>query len=116
MSTKKDLRRLRIRKGIKMKISGTAEIPRLSVFKSNTAIYVQLIDDVRGLTLASANSRELGNKKNTNISNSKEVGKTLGEKAKADGIEKIVFDRGGYRYHGRVKAVAEGAREAGLKF
>ena len=116
MSTKKDLRRTRIRKGIRTKISGTAEVPRLSVFKSNTAIYGQLIDDVHGVTLASANSREIGNPKNTNIGNSKEVGKALGKKAKADGIEKIVFDRGGYRYNGKVKALAEGAREAGLKF
>lgn len=116
MSTKKDLRRIRIRRGIRNKISGTNLVPRLSIFRSNTAVYVQLIDDVNGLTLASANSRELGNPKNTNIENSKKVGKLLGEKAKADGIEKVVFDRGGYRYHGRVQAIAEGAREAGLKF
>ncbi len=116
MSTKKDLRRIRIRRGIRTKVSGTTAVPRLSVFKSNTAVYAQLIDDVNGVTLASANSRELGNPKNTNIENSKKVGKLLGEKAKADGIESVVFDRGGYRYHGRVRAIAEGAREAGLKF
>lgn len=116
MATKKDNRRLRIRKGIRKKIAGTSERPRLSVFKSNTAIYAQLIDDLAGRTLAYASSVELGSKNSTNIELSKEVGKKLAEKAKSTGIEDVVFDRGGYVYHGKVKALAEGAREGGLKF
>jgi large subunit ribosomal protein L18 len=116
MATQKDLRRLRIRKGIRRKISGTAEMPRLSVFKSNSSIYVQLIDDINGTTIASASSRELGASENTNLEKSREVGKKLAEKALANGIKKIVFDRGGYLYHGKVKALADGAREGGLKF
>ncbi|MEO9804405.1 MAG: 50S ribosomal protein L18 [Reichenbachiella sp.] len=116
MAITKEQRRLRIRKGIRNKITGTAERPRLSVFKSNKDIYVQLIDDVNGHTLAATSSAELGKKANINIEISKEVGKKLAEKATGTGISSVVFDRGGYPYHGKVKALAEGAREGGLKF
>ena len=117
MAISKDKRRLRIRRSIRKKISGVAESPRLSVYKSNTAIYAQLIDDTKGHTLVSASSSELTkDKKNINIDDSKKVGLSLAEKAKASGIETVVFDRSGYQYHGRIKALAEGAREGGLKF
>ena len=103
--------RLRIKRGIRKKLSGTAARPRISVFKSNAKIY-----DERGHTLVSASSAELGAQKNTNVELSKEVGKKLAEKATAEGISEVVFDRNGYIYHGKVKALAEGAREGGLKF
>jgi len=115
MAITKTNRRLRIRRGIRNKISGTADRPRLSVYRSNKAIYAQLIDDVAGHTLVATNSSELGNT-STNIEASKSVGKKLAEKASASGINSVVFDRGGYPYHGNVKALAEGAREGGLKF
>jgi len=115
MSKIKNERRLRIRRGIRNKISGSAERPRLSLYKSNKAIYAQLIDDALGNTLIAANSIELGIKNNT-IEGAKKVGEMLAEKAKSTGIENVVFDRGGYVYHGRVKALAEGARQGGLKF
>ncbi len=115
MSITKIARRQRIHRGIRKKISGTAARPRLSVYKSNRAIYAQLIDDTRGHTLAAANSMELGVKNNT-IESSKQVGQKLAERAREAGIESIVFDRSGYLYHGQVKALAEGAREGGLKF
>ncbi|NJN27094.1 MAG: 50S ribosomal protein L18 [Cyclobacteriaceae bacterium] len=116
MAIDKSSRRLRIKRGIRNKISGTAEKPRLSVFKSNTALYAQLIDDINGQTLSSSSSKELGAAKTVNIENSKEVGKKLAEKAMANGITNVVFDRNGYIYHGKLKAFAEGAREGGLKF
>lgn len=115
MAISKTERRTRIKRGIRNKISGTAEIPRVSVFKSNKAIYAQIIDDVAGTTITSSSSIELG-KEGVNIDVSKEVGKALAEKAKASKVEKVVFDRNGYPYHGKVKALAEGAREGGLKF
>ena len=115
MGVTKEGRRLRIRRGIRNKIAGTPAKPRLSVFKSNKAIYAQLIDDENGKTLAAASSRELGIA-NAGVENSKNVGTKIAEKAKSAGIETIVFDRSGYRYHGQVKALAEGAREGGLKF
>jgi large subunit ribosomal protein L18 len=115
MAFNKEKRRLRIRKGIRKQISGTKERPRLSVFKSNKGIYAQLIDDDSGHTLASASSKELG-KSGITITISKDVGKKLAEKAVANGINTVIFDRGGYLYHGRVKALADGAREGGLKF
>jgi large subunit ribosomal protein L18 len=115
MADKKE-RRLRIKRGIRKKISGTAERPRLSVFRSNTGIYAQLIDDIRGVTLVSVSMRELGDKVSLNVENSRKAGMKLAEKAKAAGIEQVVFDRNGYLYHGNVKAFAEGAREGGLKF
>lgn len=116
MATKKDLRRLRIRRGIRNKISGSTSIPRLSVFRSNTGIYAQLIDDLEGFTLVSASSSEVSSVTGTKVELSKVVGQKLAEKALAKGINQVVFDRGGYLYHGRVKALAEGAREGGLKF
>ncbi len=115
MATQKDSRRLRIKHSIRAKISGVAEKPRLSVFRSNTGIYAQIIDDVKGHTLAAVSSKELG-LTNGNVDNAKQVGAKLAEKALAVGVSTVVFDRNGYLYHGRVKAVAEGAREGGLKF
>lgn len=115
MATQKDSRRLRIKHSIRAKISGVADKPRLSVFRSNTGIYAQIIDDVKGHTLAAASSKELG-LVNGNVDNAKQVGAKLAEKALAAGVSTVVFDRNGYLYHGRVKAVAEGAREGGLKF
>ena len=115
MALDKLSRRNRIRKRIRKKLNGTSDRPRLSVYKSNRAIYAQLIDDLKGHTLAAISSRELG-KDSVTIEISAEVGKKLAEKAKAEGIENVIFDRGGYIYHGKVKALAEGAREGGLKF
>ena len=114
----KVVRRQKLRWRIRAKISGTSQKPRLSVFRSNSDIYVQLIDDKSGLTLASANSRQgdiaiqPGNKSEKSVL----VGKLVAQKAMALGITTCVFDRGGYLYHGRVKAVADGAREGGLQF
>jgi len=108
-------RRKKIKQGIRRKIRGTAEKPRVSVYKSNKAIYAQLVDDLKGHTIVAASSKELADK-TVNADISKEMGKKLAEKAKSAGIEEVVFDRNGYLYHGRVKAVAEGAREGGLKF
>lgn len=115
MASKKVKRRSRIRYSIRKKISGTAEKPRLSVFKSNKAIYAQIIDDEKGHTLVAVSSREIGTT-GLNIKTAKEAGKKLAEKASSTGVEKVIFDRGGYLYHGRVKALAEGAREGGLNF
>jgi large subunit ribosomal protein L18 len=86
------------------------------VFRSNRGIYAQIIDDLKGVTIAAASSVELGEKAKLNIENSKSVGKKLAEKAAASGVQSIVFDRNGYLYHGNIKALAEGAREGGLKF
>ncbi|MEO6001422.1 MAG: 50S ribosomal protein L18 [Chitinophagaceae bacterium] len=110
--------RQKIRYRIRRKIAGTTEIPRLSVFRSNTEIYVQLIDDVKNETLASASSKdkEILAQKVDKSGKSKLVGAAIAKKAVALGLSDVVFDRGGYLYHGRVKAVAEGAREGGLKF
>lgn len=115
MALNKEQKRARIKRRVRGKISGSAELPRLSVYKSNKEIYAQLIDDKAGKTLASASSRAL-NVKGTKVEISAEVGKAIAEKAKAVGIESIVFDRNGFVYHGRVKALADGAREGGLKF
>jgi large subunit ribosomal protein L18 len=115
MAGKNRERRERIKMGVRKKISGTNERPRLSVFRSNTGIYAQIIDDVKGVTIASASTVELG-KKTVNMENSKNVGKKLAEKAVASGVQSIVFDRNGYLYHGNIKAFADGAREGGLKF
>jgi large subunit ribosomal protein L18 len=117
MATAKTDRRQRLKYHIRKKVQGTSERPRLSVFRSNTNIYAQIIDDVKGVTLASASSLELGEKKwNTNVGAAQEVGKKLAEKAQAAGVSAVVFDRNGYLYHGKVKALAEGAREGGLNF
>lgn len=117
MALTKTQKRNRIKNRVRGKISGSAELPRLSVYKSNKEIYAQLVDDLDGKTLASASSREKGvDSKGTKIEISAAVGKKIAEKAKAAGIENIVFDRNGFVYHGRVKALADGAREGGLKF
>lgn len=114
----KVLRRQKIRFRIRHKITGTSESPRLSVFRSNTEIYAQLIDDVTGKTLVSASSNEknLKAQKVTKLEKSKLVGAAIARKASDLGLSTVIFDRGGYLYHGRVKALAEGAREGGLKF
>ena len=104
---------------IRKKIVGTAERPRLNVYRSLNHIYVQLVDDLRGSTLVAANSAEgkKGERRTGgNVASAKSVGKAIAERAKAKGITKVVFDRGGYIYHGRVKALADAAREAGLQF
>ena len=102
---------------VRGKISGTPECPRLNVFRSNANIYAQLIDDVNGVTLASASTLEKAFEGATgNCEAAKKVGLALAERAKAKGIEEVVFDRGGYVYHGRVAALSEGAREGGLNF
>ncbi len=116
MSLTKSDRRQRIKYRIRKIVSGTAVKPRLSVFRSNKEIYAQLIDDVNGVTLAAASSREKGVSKGTSVEVANAVGKLIGEKAAAAGIENVTFDRGGYLYHGRIKSLAEGARAAGLKF
>lgn len=110
--------RVKIKYRIRKKISGVAAKPRLSVFRSNSDIYAQLIDDNNGVTLAAASSRQkdIQAQKAPKIEKSKMVGAAIAGKAKELGISTVVFDRGGYIYHGRVKAVAEGAREAGLDF
>lgn len=114
----KVIRRQKIRYNIRKSVSGTADRPRLSVFRSNRDIYVQLIDDVTGKTLVAASSKDKDIKaqKATKVELSNLVGKAVAGKAVAVGIKSVVFDRGGYLYHGRVKAVAEGAREGGLQF
>ena len=102
---------------VRSKVSGTPERPRLNVFRSNANIYAQIIDDVAGKTIVSASTLEKGFEGATgNIEAAKKVGQMIGERAKAQGIDTVVFDRGGHVYHGRVAAVAEGAREAGLEF
>ena len=109
--------RLKRHKRVRAKISGTPEMPRLNVFRSEANIYAQVIDDVNGVTLASASSLDKAIEGyGGNIDAATAVGKLVAERAKAKGIETVVFDRGGYLYHGRVKALAEGAREGGLKF
>ncbi|PCS00629.1 50S ribosomal protein L18 [Lactococcus fujiensis] len=115
MISKPDKNKLRQRRHTRVrgKISGTSETPRLNVFRSNTNIYAQVIDDVAGVTLASANSLKLTGSKSEQAA---QVGTAIAEAAKAKGVEVVVFDRGGYLYHGRVQALAEAAREAGLKF
>ena len=109
--------RLKRHKRVRAKISGTPETPRLDVFRSNTHIYAQLIDDVNGVTIAAAASNEKDFEgSGSNIEAAGKVGKLIAERAKAKGVEDVVFDRGGYIFHGRVKALAEGAREGGLNF
>jgi large subunit ribosomal protein L18 len=116
MSLTKSDRRQRIRFRIRKIVSGTAAKPRLSVFRSNKEIYAQLIDDVNGVTLLAASSREKGVNKGTSVEVAAAVGKLVGEKALKAGIDAVTFDRGGYLYHGRIQSLAEGARAAGLKF
>jgi large subunit ribosomal protein L18 len=117
--TSKNQNRRRVHERIRKKILGTAERPRLNVYRSLNHIYVQLIDDLQGSTLVSSNSAEgkKGERRTGgNLAAAKTVGKNIAERAKAKGITKVVFDRGGYIYHGRVKALADSAREAGLQF
>ena len=119
MGNTKIYRRNRIRQRIKKVISGTSDFPRLSVFRSNKEIYCQLIDDTNGKTLIQSSSRDksiIDLKLATNMEVAFNVGKVIAEKAIKEGINKIKFDRGGYLYHGRVKSLADGAREGGLKF
>ena len=116
----KNAARQRIHKRIREKLRGTAERPRLNVYRSLNHIYAQLVDDSEGKTLVSANSREgakgAASTTGGNVAAAKAVGKTLAERARQKSITKVVFDRGGYLYHGRVKALADAAREAGLQF
>ena len=114
--SKKVQNRQRIKRRVRAKVTGNADRPRLSVFRSNNHIYAQLIDDLNGTTLASASSRKIDAEGKAPVEVGTLVGKALAESAKSAGIETAVFDRNGYRYHGRVKALAEGAREGGLKF
>ena len=116
--TQKNKTRLRVHERIRTKVNGTPERPRLSVYRSTNHIYVQIIDDLHGKTLVAASTVEgKGSRKaGGNLASAKEVGKSVAEKAKSKGITKVVFDRGGYLYHGRVKALADAAREAGLQF
>jgi len=117
--TSKNQNRRHVHERIRKKILGTADRPRLNVYRSLNHIYVQLIDDLQGTTLVSANSAEGKNGERRiggNLAAAKTVGKNIAERAKAKGITKVVFDRGGYIYHGRVKALADSAREAGLQF
>jgi large subunit ribosomal protein L18 len=117
MSVKtKDAIRLRRRRRVRAKVSGTAERPRVAVFRSNRGVSAQLIDDVAGATLAYASWTESEFKSLDKMEQAKQVGAALAARAKAAGVETVVFDRGGYQYHGRVKALAEGAREGGLAF
>lgn len=116
MEAKKSLRRRKIRYGIRKKIKGTADRPRLAVFRSNKQIYAQLIDDVNGHTLAAASSRELTDAKGTKTELASIVGSNLAQRAIEKNITSVCFDRGGFLFHGRIKALAEGAREGGLIF
>ena len=112
----KPQRRLRRRRRVRAKIIGTARRPRLSVYRSNRGVFAQLVDDSAGRTLAAVNWTEPELRRLAPMEQAERAGKLLGERAKQEGIERCVFDRGGYRYHGRVRALAEGAREAGLQF
>lgn len=112
----KAIKRQRVKRGIRKKISGTADRPRLTVYRSDKHIYAQLIDDTKGMTVVSASSLEKDLSRGTKTETSGLVGKQLAERAKEAGVESAVFDRNGFRYHGRVKALAESAREGGLKF
>lgn len=118
MALSKEHRRQRIHFRIRKTISGSAQRPRLAVYRSNKEIYAQLIDDVRGVTITAASSRDkdIDASKANKTEAAKLVGKSIAEKAMKAGVESVAFDRGGYLYHGRVKSLAEGAREGGLKF
>ncbi|WP_420237574.1 50S ribosomal protein L18 [Telmatobacter bradus] len=114
--TKRNEIRQRIHTRIRRKLSGTAVRPRLNIYRSLNHIYAQLVDDQAGVTLVSASSIELKMKTGGNIASAKEIGKVVAERAVAKGVKLVVFDRGGYLYHGRIKALADAAREAGLEF
>jgi large subunit ribosomal protein L18 len=117
-TTAKTIRRERRKKGMRKTMSGTPSRPRLSVFRSLQHIYAQVIDDLAGRTVASASSLDVDGvaRKGGNVDAAKEIGKAIADRAKKAGVTAVVFDRNGFRYHGRVKAVAEGAREGGLQF
>ena len=112
----KPARRLRRRRRVRAKVRGTAERPRISVFRSNRGIFAQLIDDESGRTLASVNWTEIDLRGLTRMEQAQRAGALLADRARATGVDTAVFDRGGYKYHGRVKALADGAREGGLAF
>jgi large subunit ribosomal protein L18 len=114
--TTRPARRLRRRRRVRAKVRGTAQRPRISVFRSNRGMFLQLIDDVAGHTVAAVNWTEGDLKGLGTMEQAKKAGELLAERAKATGVESVIFDRGGYRYHGRVKALADGAREGGLTF
>ena len=114
MTTKKEQRRIKIKFRIRKSVNGTAERPRLSVFRSNKQIYAQVINDLEGKTLASASS--LGLEAMPKIEQAEKVGELVAQKAKEAGVENVVFDRNGYLYHGRVKSLADAARKGGLNF
>jgi large subunit ribosomal protein L18 len=117
MAFSKEVRRAKIKRRIRKKVSGNTEVPRLTVYRSNKQIYAQIIDDVRGVTLVSASSlKKEDGQSVAKIEQARLVGKDIAEKAKAAGLERVVFDRNGYLYHGRVKSLADAAREVGLKF
>ena len=116
MTATSTTRRLRRRRRVRAKVRGTAERPRLSVFRSNRGIQTQLIDDVQGHTLAAVTWTEDELKSLPRMDQAKRAGELIADRAKKAGVEECIFDRGGYRYHGKVRALAEGAREAGLKF
>ncbi len=113
---KRNAIRQRIHSRIRVKMSGTAERPRLNVYRSLNHVYAQVIDDQKGETLVSASSLALKLKSGGNVASAKEIGKAIAERAVEKGIKRVVFDRGGYLYHGRIKALADAAREAGLEF
>jgi len=114
----KDKVRRRVHERIRTRLSGTSERPRLNVYRSLNHIYAQVIDDTSGKTIASASTsgKKSGKKTGGNVASAKEIGKTIAQRAKEKGVKKVVFDRGGYLYHGRIKALADAAREAGLEF
>ena len=116
MALSKEKRRLRIRRRIRKKVAGTADRPRLAVFRSNKQIYAQVVNDDAGTTLAAATSLKLDTKGKNKTEVAALVGKDIAEKCNKAGIETVIFDRGGYLYHGRVQKLAEAARESGLKF
>jgi large subunit ribosomal protein L18 len=117
-TSNKEVRRRKLRYRIRRKIEGTTEAPRLAVYRSNSEIYAQVIDDINGKTLASASSleKEFTKEKGTKTDMAKKIGKVIAERTSKAGFTTVKFDRGGYLYHGRVKALADAAREAGLKF
>jgi large subunit ribosomal protein L18 len=117
-NSSKDKTRRKIHERLRNRLTGSTERPRLNVYRSLNHIYVQVIDDAEGKTIVSASTagKKGGKKSGGNVASAKEIGKTIAERAKEKGIKKVVFDRGGYLYHGRIKALAEAAREAGLEF
>jgi large subunit ribosomal protein L18 len=118
-NTSKDITRRKIHQRLRNRLAGTPERPRLNVYRSLNHIYVQVIDDMSGTTLVSASTtggKKSDKKAGGNVASAKEIGKAIAQKAQEKGIKKVVFDRGGYLYHGRIKALAEAAREAGLEF